>query len=222
MSIKEHINKKEVRFVLMTLAITVGVGFISDRFALGWPSAFALSFGMFGLLSWFAIKQKDPFLKRLLVFGIAAGLIELFADCWLVQKTGTLIYANDEPMIACSPLYMPFAWAVILIQVGYLGWLISNKLPMWLSIICTAIIGFLVIPAFEHFAKDAGWWYYTNCRMIFNTPYYIILGEGLICAFMPLLFKFIAHKNYGLALIMGIFEGFWIWIAYYISISILR
>ena len=108
----QKLKIKEVRFVIFTLVLTVVIALLSAVFRLGWISGFALAVGMFGLLAWFAFTQNDLFLKKLLVFGIAAGATELLADCWLIQKTGTLIYVPNEPMIACSPLYMPFAWAV--------------------------------------------------------------------------------------------------------------
>lgn len=162
-------------------------------------------------------KKNDLFLKKLLVFGIAAGITELLADCWLVQTTGTLIYANNEPMIACSPLYMPFAWAVLLIQIGYLGWLISRKKKMLVSILITTFIGFAVIPLFEHWAKAAGWWYYDNTVMVLNTPYYIILAEGLICSVLPFFFKHIHKKQFRWQLPLGIIEGLWIWASYFIA-----
>ena len=202
------------------MIITVAVAALSAHFHLGWRSGFTLAFGMYIILSWFAYSRNDVFLKKLLLFGIAAGIIELFADCWLVKTTGTLVYPSREPMIFCSPLYMPFAWAVILVQIGYLGWLISNKEKMWLSMLCSTIIGFAVIPLFEHWAKGAGWWYYQNCKIIFSTPWYIILGEGLICIFLPLFFKYINQRNYTFQIPLGIIEGLWIWVAYFIAIHI--
>lgn len=215
-----RLKDKEVRFVILTLVITIGVAALSATFQLTWRSAFALAFGIYFLLGWFAFRQNDMFLKKLLVFGIAAGVTELLADCWLVQSTGTLIYANNEPMIACSPLYMPFAWAVLLIQIGYLGWLISRNEKMYVSIIATTFLGFAVIPLFEHWAKNAGWWYYTNTEMFLNTPYYIILAEGLICSILPFFFAHIHRKNYKWQLPLGIIEGLWIWASYFIAFKI--
>lgn len=124
-------------------------------------------------------------------------------------------------MIACSPLYMPFAWAVLLIQIGYLGWLISQKEKMWVSIFATTLIGFAVIPLFEHWAKNANWWYYTNTEMIFNTPWYIILAEGLICSLLPFFFSHIHQKNYKWQLPLGVIEGLWIWVSYFIAFKLI-
>jgi hypothetical protein len=129
------------------------------RFILPGVQVFALRLVCYILLGLFAFRHNDFFLKRLW-FRPTAGVVELLADCWLVKNTGTLVYPTDEPMIACSLCICPFAWAVILIQIGYLGWLISNTEKMWISMLCTTVIGFAVIPLFEHWAKNAGWWYY--------------------------------------------------------------
>jgi len=209
---------REAKFIFTTILVTLVVAAVSSYMHAGWKSAFALSLGMFSVIAGYAIWAKDTFLYRLLLFGILAGLTELFADCWLVRSTGTLVYENSEPMLACSPLYMPFAWAVILVQVGYLGWLIAGHKPLWISMLATMFIGLLFIPLFEHLAKGAGWWYYKDCLMIFNTPYYIIMGEGLICMTLPLFFTIQSHKNYGLAAAFGLLQGLWIWGAYYISV----
>jgi hypothetical protein len=216
----QKLHKIEVKFVITTLIITVSVAGISAHFRLTWRSGFALAFGMYGVLALFAFRRKDIFLKKLLWFGITAGIVELIADCWLVKSTGTLIYPLDEPMIFCSPLYMPFAWAVILVQIGYLGWLISNSEKMWVSMVLSTLIGFAVIPLFEHWAKNAGWWYYQNCKMIFNTPWYIIFGEGLICCFLPLFFKYIHTKDYKHQVLLGLIEGLWILGSYFIAFHI--
>jgi hypothetical protein len=217
----QKLKIKEVRFVLFTLVMTVLIAAVSDWLELTWRSGFALAFGMYGLIAWFAFRQNDYFLKKLLAFGLAAGITELLADCWLVMETGTLVYANDEPMLACSPLYMPFAWAVILIQIGYLGWLLTLEEKMWVSIVATTFIGFAVIPLFEHWAKGAGWWYYQKCAMIGNTPWYIILAEGMICSFLPLLFHHIHRRSFYLQIPLGILQGLWIWVAYFISYSLI-
>lgn len=225
MSVKTFFNQfkqQEVQFVMATLLMTVGIAWASAQFHLTWRSGFALSIGMYGILTWYAFSKQDVFLKKLLVFGLAAGVVELLADCWLVQTTGTLIYPAGEPMIACSPLYMPFAWAVILVQIGYLCWLISNAEKMVVSIALAILIGFAVIPLFEHWAKGAGWWYYIQCRMIGNTPWYIILAEGLICSALPLFFKHIHQKKYTFQLLLGIIQGLWIWASYYISFIIIE
>lgn len=207
----------EAKFIFGTIILTLAIAAICSYTDAGWESAFGLAAGMYAVISCYAFFAGDKFLYRLLLFGILAGSIELFADCWLVQFTDTLVYPLQEPSIACSPLYMPFAWAVVLIQVGYLGWLIAGHKPLWFSMVATTVLGLLFIPLFEHFANGAGWWYYHNTPMIFDTPYYIVFAEGLICMTLPIFFKIQSHKKYGIAALFGIAQGFWIWAAYRIA-----
>lgn len=122
-------------------------------------------------------------------------------------------------MIACSPFYMPFSWAVILTQVGYIGWLTYKKQNLFIMVILTGIIGGAVIPLFEHWAKAAKWWYYIVEKMIYDTPYYIIFGEVLSCATLPVFFIYIFKKKVWVAPVVGIIEGFWIWVSYFIPIK---
>ena len=211
----------EAKFMLASILVTLSVAAISSATDAGWISAFILATGMYAIIAGFAYLTKDKFLFKLLLFGIIAGFIELFADCWLVHSTMTLVYPQNEPMIACSPLYMPFAWAVVLTQVGYLGWLISGHKPLWVSMLATMVLGLLFIPLFEHWAFGAEWWYYRDTPMIFNTPYYIIAAEGLICLVLPFFFKAQSHKKFSLAALFGIIQGFWIWAAYTFSFMIL-
>lgn len=213
-------TSKEAKFMFITIATTLTVAALSSYFHAGWMSAAVLAFGMYAIIAAFAVRYSDGFLFKLLVFGLMAGIVELAADCWLVDSTKTLLYAGGEPMIFCSPIYMPFAWAVVLVQVGYLGWLISGHKPMWQSMLATLALGLLFIPLFEHFANGAGWWVYQNTPMIGDTPWYIIMAEGLICMVLPFLFKFEVQKSYVRALIFGALQGLWIWVAYYVSFSL--
>ncbi len=48
--------------------------------------------------------------------------------------------------------------------------------------IIIGIVGGIIIPIYEHSAKGACWWVYNDWTHEFwNAPYYIILGEALIC-----------------------------------------
>lgn len=222
-AIAKTVRKPEFWFMLATLIIVLAVGFISDLLKLGWKSGWVLAVGMYFIILIFAFITSDDFLKKLLVFGLTAGIVELLADAWLVQSTGTLIYAHGEPMIAFSPQYMPFAWAVILTQVGYLGWLIGGIEKVSVTIIITAILGFAVIPLFEFWAKGAGWWYYKDTPMFLNTtPYFIAAGEALLCAILPVFFKIIIKKGVLIAVLFGILEGLWIWGSYFLFYRIFQ
>jgi uncharacterized protein with NAD-binding domain and iron-sulfur cluster len=213
-------HKKEVVFILGTMAATLLFALIDARFHLGYASASALAIGMYSIIALQALAWRDAFLKKMLVFALAAGITELIADNWLVNGIGSLFYPTEQLHIWASPFYMPLAWAVILIQVGYLGGLLGMRKSLAASMAISFFIGVVFIPVFESCAKYAGWWYYESSSKIFETPYYIILGEGLICTAIPLAFHKIVRKSWLAIVVMGIALGLWIYASYFIGYSI--
>lgn len=209
-------------FIIISMIVTLGITLLSAHFKWGFVSAFLLATGMYATLLAFAFITSDTYLKRLLLFGLAAGIIELIADKWLVQDIKSLVYPATEPKIWCSPDYMPFAWAVVLVQVGYLGFMISTKKKMIEAMLLCFVIGICFIPVFEQCAYSAGWWYYNSCKMLFNTPWYIIISEGMICFFLPFIFFYETKHNNLSAVIAGVLEGFWIFISYFIMFNLLK
>ncbi|MGH2642438.1 MAG: DUF6989 domain-containing protein, partial [Chitinophagaceae bacterium] len=99
---------------------------------------------------------------------------------------------------------------------GYIGWLIGGIEKLSVTIIITAALGFAVIPLFEFWAKGAGWWYYKDTPMFFHTPYFIAAGEALLCALLPVFFKIIIRKGVFFVVLLGIIEGLWIWVSYFL------
>ena len=161
-------------------------------------------------------------LKNLLVFGIAAGLTELAADWWLVKITKTLDYAKWGPFLVESPAYMPMSWAGILLSMGFLGWAVSQKHGMTVGIIVAAVVSGIYVPTFEGLAHYAGWWTYDNCARLGVVPWYIIVGEALIGGAMPLLVSGVIAPTAGIIgwVARGVVAGLWIWVAYFIALSI--
>lgn len=123
---------------------------------------------------------RDIALLYYVIFGVVAGVAELPTDAWLVKVSDTLIYPPDEPMIWASPAYMPFAWAVVLVQVCVLGDALAVYTGLAAGTLLVALLAGLYIPVFEHLAKDANLWWYRDTPMIFNAPYYVILAEFLL------------------------------------------
>ncbi|MFZ4613592.1 MAG: hydroxysqualene dehydroxylase [Bacteroidia bacterium] len=208
----------EAAFVITTMLLTMGFAALSAYFDWGNASANLLAFGMFAALCWYAYKNADVFIQRLLLFGIAAGFAELLADKWLVEGIHSLVYPEHEAMLLVSPAYMPFAWAVILIQVGYLGYLYSARKSMIQAFVFTFLLGAIIIPGFEFLAKYANWWHYVDTQKVFlDTPYYIILGEGLICFALPFVFRLQMKMHPWFSVIFGILIGLWIFVSYYLA-----
>ena len=209
--------KKEVVFILLTMVMTLAFALVDAWLHLGYASASVLAIGMFLLIGFHAVKWQDGFLKKLLLFGLVAGITELAADNWLVNGIHSLFYPAEQTHIWASPFYMPLAWAVILIQVGYLGGLLGMRKSLGLKVGISFVIGMMFIPVFETCAKYAGWWYYESASKFLETPWYIILGEGLICAALPIIFHKIYRKTWPGTVLMGILQGLWIFAAYYIG-----
>lgn len=217
-----NLIKKETLFVLATMTITLAITLLSAYYDWGYWSAFALATGMYAVLTAFAFLNNDDFLKRLLLFGLVAGFVELLADKWLVHDISSLVYPAGEPKLWYSPNYMPFAWAVVLVQVGYLGWMISKKVKMPEAMLLCMAIGIVFIPVFEQCAYWADWWYYNPAKMLLNTPWYIIFAEGIICFFLPAIFFYELKNKWITALVLGVLEGLVIFLAYFITYNLIE
>lgn len=218
-----NIKRHQTRFMLFMLVALLIMRAVAAHLDWGWHFAASLSFGLTAIFLAYAYIMHDDLLKKIVWFGIIAGFTELAADWWLVDITQTLIYAENEPMIVRSPIYMPFAWAMVLTNIGYLSYSLLFKEPRWLAVLSTMIIGATVIPLFEYFAYGAGWWKYVDCPMVLDVvPYYIILGEALICAFLGFIIKYLNHHKKRTVVFLGILQGLWIWVSYFIAYTLLK
>jgi hypothetical protein len=166
------------------------------------------------LLVGFAISTRDRLLGRLLLFGVAAGFAELFADAWLVDVTRTLDYSiGGGPMIWRSPVWMPLAWEVVAVQFGYIGLRLWERFgkPGLLGI---ALLGAINIPFYEEMARRIHWWQYSGCRMVSFTPWYIIVGEFGIALMLALLARKLRGGSWRAALTAGLAGGAAIFVCY--------
>jgi hypothetical protein len=109
--------------VIATIAINIiAVSLLTFAPWSDWRTGAALNIVDNCLLIGFALSRRDKFLGRFLLFGLIVGLTELPADAWLVDYTRTLDYSiGGGPMIWRSPLWMPLAWEVVAVQLGYIG-----------------------------------------------------------------------------------------------------
>lgn len=203
------------KFVLATLLFSVG-SFINTQMHWGWWFSSLLTVIVCGLYAWYIITQRDGVLARLAVFGLAAGFVELLADCWGTTVGGLVYYLTPPfdggPFILCSPLYMPFAWAVLMVQIGYIGWWLVPSLGMVRATLITTVLGAVNIPSYEFWAKAALLWYYDSPPMLFDiVPYYVIFAEALICLVLPALITWLEKRPWGYSLGLGVVQGFWMW-----------
>ena len=212
------LNKKTTLFIVITQCILLTWSIGSSIMETGAWSASVITYGLFVVYLAYAAITQNPIIIRLIIFGSLAGIIELFADHYLVDTIDSLVYPSKEPMIWSSPAYMPMAWANVLIQLGYYGLLLSRWKGQILASIVLGLAGAMYIPLYEHLAKDAGWWWYhSNTPMIFNAPLYVIICEGLISFSLPLLLSISSKKKLSITVAIGIAGGIWIYFSAVIS-----
>lgn len=211
----DPLEKRRLKIVCATIVINIVVVAL---FTLApwsdWKTGLALNVIDNLLLLAFMIYRGDKFLARLLLFGLTVGFAELPADAWLVMHTHTLDYSiGGGPMIWRSPIWMPFAWEIVAVQFGCLGLWLRDRLH-GTGLVVIALLGAINIPYYEEMAKRIHWWQYSGCRMISNTPYYIILGELLIAVAFTLLARLVRSGSRTTALLAGIGGGIAIFMAY--------
>jgi len=217
----DPMERGRLLMVLATIVINiVAVGLLVYSPWSNWRTGLALNLFDNVLLFGFVILQRDALLARLLVFGLAAGFAELAADAWLVDHTRTLDYSiGGGPMLWRSPVWMPFAWEVVSVQFGYLGLRLHERFGgRGLAVI--GLLGALNIPYYEEMARRIHWWQYNGCRMISNTPYYIILGELGIAIALTLLARPLRRGNLAMAVGLGIAGGVAIFICYALAYAV--
>jgi hypothetical protein len=209
------------RFVLLTLLFVLGWNYASSIVGWGWPTATIISFGMPVVYICHVWRRHDLLLGRILLFGLATGWTELLADRWLVDGTGTLLYLPGGPFVLRSPLYMPFAWMVVVTQLGYIGWWMGRRWGIPAASLLIALFGAINIPLYEQWARNANWWYYQKTPMLGNTPWYIIGGEFLIALSLPAVISQLERRHWSVSICAGIGQGLWIWVAYGVAFRLL-
>jgi hypothetical protein len=173
----------------------------------GWISAAFWGYGFSAVFLGYALLTRDKILLRFFLFTATAGFAELFADKWLVDYTQTLIYPHDEPILLSSPAYMPFSWTVVLMEVGYIGWLLAPRWGLLKASIFLCIFGAVLVPLYETWAINAGWWLYQNTPKFFNVPQYVILAEGLLMLTIPFMLTKVENSKPTTIILWGLVEG---------------
>jgi hypothetical protein len=128
---KAAADKKRTIFVLSVMTLGILLLIVDSMQKKGWVTAAWWGYGLSAVFLTYALITKDKLLLYFFIFSLTAGFAELIADAWLVDYTKTLFYPIPEPMLLRSPAYMPFSWTVVLLEVGYMGWLVSNRWGIW-------------------------------------------------------------------------------------------
>lgn len=182
-----------------------------------WRTGLALNLLDNLLLLGFVLRHRDIILGRLLLFGLTVGFAELATDAWLVDHTRTLDYSiGGGPMLWRSPIWMPLAWEIVGVQFGYVGLWLWRRFDRW-GLIAIGLLGAINIPYYEEMARRINWWEYSKCRMLSNTPYYIILGEFGIAIMLAILAKRVVQGSLINTVWLGLAGGAGIFICYAVA-----
>jgi hypothetical protein len=184
------------------VALTIGLGFTlvgafgfagspSGKF---WAYAGLLIRGSLYLWAGDALRTRGgEVLRRLFVLGLVAGAFELLVDWVLIHwvPNGKLVYLTDNDVVLLgSPVWMPLAWACVIVELGYpalrifAGWRLSLG-DITAAIASSSIIGVaagFTVGFYEYFAYRAGWWRYEPAHAMIGQfcAVYIPLGELLM------------------------------------------
>jgi hypothetical protein len=212
-----------LKVVLLTIVLNISAVVLFAHLSWSdWRTGLMLNIIDNSILIGYVLLKCDRFLGKLLIFGVALGLMELIADAWLVDVTRTLDYSSGGgPMLWRSPLWMPFAWEVVAVQFAVLGLWLTEKFKRS-GLLLTALIGAINIPFYEEMALQTHWWAYDHCRMFLHTPYYIILGEFMIVICIVGLGKGLAEGKIRHPGVAGILGGLGILICYAVAYEVLE
>lgn len=198
-----------MRFILVAIGLVAlsnilgALTHAGPRFALA-TTAFTFSV-MVGWTAW----RRDPVLARWLLIGLVAGWLELLTDAWLVRATRSLEYPQEAPMVWDSPLYMPFAWALVISQLGVVGGWLAERMSLAKASLACGLLGGAMIPVYELLAHHANYWTYVNTPMVLHTPLYIIVSEFILVLPLVWLGRLAATRPLGSSAWLGVVEGLW-------------
>jgi len=115
---------------------------------------------------------------------------------------------------------MPLAWEIVAVQFGYIGLRLADA---WdgMGLLLTGFLGAVNIPFYEEMARRTNWWTYSNCRMLSNTPYYIIVGEYLIAVFFAILAREVHKKWLPMTLAAGVVAGASVLVCYGVAYELI-
>lgn len=126
----------------------------------------------------------DERVRHLIVMGTIGGFLELLGDHFLVHTAGTLVYPTGYPFLLSSPAYMPFAWALLITFMGYVGIRLFEEISNTAAYIGPAIFAFVAETGYESLASQGGGWIYTTAPLgwIGHAPLFIVIAEAVMFA----------------------------------------
>lgn len=126
----------------------------------------------------------DERVRHLLAIGTIGGVLELLGDHFLVHVAGTLVYPSGYPFLLSSPAYMPFAWALLISFMGYVGIRLHEEIGTTAAYLGPAVFAFVAESGYESLASQGGGWIYTSAPLgwIGHAPLFIVVAEAVMFA----------------------------------------
>jgi hypothetical protein len=182
------------------LALSVGLGFtLIAAYAVPfssagnfWAWAGLLIRGSLYLWAGDALRGRGgETLRRLFALGIVAGLFELLVDWGLVHwvHNGRLVYLTGKDVVLlASPVWMPLAWACVIVELGYPALRLYALLRRPLvATLCAAVAAGVTIGFYEYFAYRAQWWLYQPANAMLGAHCTLFIPFGELLMFLPIL-----------------------------------
>ena len=141
--------------------------------------------------------------------GLVAGLLEILVDWALIHwvPTGRLVYlTGNDVVLLGSPIWMPLAWACVILELGYpalrcYGFLRRRTSRATAAItvsVATGLLAGLTVGFYEYFAYRANWWKYEAARVMLGDfcALYIPVGEFfMFLPVIPIAARVLAHAE---------------------------
>jgi hypothetical protein len=174
----------------------------------------------------------------LLRLGLVAGAFELVVDWWLVNgvTNGRLDYLGTRDVVLlASPIWMPLAWACVIVELGYPVVRLFSVLRTRMSARAAAIVASCVVAVFagvtigfyEYFAFRAGWWRYAPAHAMIGSfcALFIPVGEAfMFLAMLPIAARALAREDRPVtsAVVGGFAFSIAIWLGYALAYLLLE
>ncbi|MBL9103004.1 MAG: hypothetical protein JNL82_18815 [Myxococcales bacterium] len=207
-------ERRRLALILRTMAYALLAQVVAAVYVLGWVGSSVVTAGLLAMFVRHAWRERDALLAKILLFGLVVGFGELPADHFGVVVTDTLVYTPGGPQVWVTPLYMPFGWVVMMVQLGVLAHWLARRWGPLRTCFALAVLGGLNIPAHELLAKYADLWHYQNTPMVLGAvPHYVILAEAMLGMVIPLLLLRAAETSWRGVIVLGALQAAAIYVA---------
>ncbi|WP_255153167.1 DUF6989 domain-containing protein [Halorarius halobius] len=169
-------------FVGSWMFVTVVAYYHNFLFVQSTALSYVYAFASYGVGVVYA--RYDTTGKHLLAIGTIGGFLELLGDYFLVTIAGTLVYPSGYPFLLRSPVYMPFAWALLIVFMGYVALRLADEYGTAAAYLGPAIFAFLAESGYESLASQGGGWTYLTAPLgwIGHAPLFIVVAEAVMFA----------------------------------------